>query len=97
MNRQEIIGKLSNFMAAGFFILLVSVSAFGQTLYDSFSDGDFTNNPVFGGTTASWTVVANSDVAAGAAGSNTVRLAAPTVAGTEYLSSQITNFGTSQE
>ncbi|HVE55770.1 MAG TPA: carboxypeptidase-like regulatory domain-containing protein [Pyrinomonadaceae bacterium] len=42
-------------------------------------------------------VVANSDVAAGTTGSNTLRLNAPAFAGTEYLSSQISNWGTSQE
>ncbi len=90
------IKRLTLFTAAAFFVLAISASAFGQTLYDSFSDGNFTSNPMWGGTTASWTVVANSDVAAGATGSQTVRLNA-TTAGTSYLSSQIPVFSTSQE
>lgn len=71
-------------------------AAIGQTLYDSFSDGNFTASPVWGGSTGSYGVVANSDVAAGATGSNTVRLAS-TGAATVYLSSQIAAWGTGQE
>ncbi len=90
--------KLINFVAILSITLLLGATAFGQTLYDSFSDGNFTANPVWVGTTGTWMVVADSDAAAGAIGSNTVRLAAPTAtAGTEYLSSQISSFGTSQE
>lgn len=70
----------------------------GQTSFDSFADGNFTASPVWGGETASWTIVANSDAAAGATGSNTLRLNSPAVAATDYLSSQITtSWGTSQE
>lgn len=80
------------------FLYVSSVTAFGQTLYDSFSDGNFTADPVWGGTTSTWTVVANSDAAAGATGSNTLRLNVTTaVSGTQYLSSQISSWGTSQE
>jgi hypothetical protein len=92
-----LINRLSLVAAAAFFVFIGVASAFGQTLYDSFTDGDFTTNPTWTGTTTSWTVVANSDVAAGAAGSNTLRLSAPAVSGTEFLSSQIANWGTSQE
>jgi hypothetical protein len=75
---------------------LLSVKvAFGQTVFDSFTDGNFTASPVWGGTTATYGIVANSDVAAGATGSNTVRLAAA-AAGTQYLSSQISTWGGSQ-
>ncbi|MFN8863821.1 MAG: hypothetical protein ACK5W1_05865, partial [Flavobacteriales bacterium] len=72
-------------------------TSFSQTLYDSFSDGNFTSGPVWGGNTAEWTVVANSDAAAGATGSNTLRLNAPAVAATRYLSSQTASWGASQE
>ena len=83
---------------AAIVIIVVSGSAMGQALYDSFSDGNFTAAPAWGGTTANWTVVADSDAAAGATGSNTVRLNVPTTTtATEYLSSQIASFGTSQE
>jgi len=98
MNLRGLINKLSFYAMAAIFVLMVSAPAHGQALYDSFSDGEFTTNPSWGGTTGTWIVVADSDAAAGAVGSNTVRLNVPTVvAGTEYLSSQISNFGTSQE
>ncbi len=90
--------KLSVFPIAILFCLIMGGTAFGQTLYDSFSDGNFTANPVWGGTTSTWTVVANSDAAAGASGSNTVRLSVPAgAAGPQYLSSQIAAWGVSQE
>jgi uncharacterized repeat protein (TIGR02543 family) len=69
----------------------------GQTLYDSFTDGNFTASPVWGGSTSSWGIQANSDAAAGATGSNTVRLASTAVAATDYLSSQIASWSTAQE
>ena len=72
-------------------------SALGQTLYDSFADGNFTASPVWGGNTTAYGIVANSDAAAGVTGSNTVRLSAPATATTEYLSSQISVWGTGQE
>lgn len=67
-------------------------------LIESFTDGNFTANPVWGGTTSTWTVAASSDVAAGAAGSYTLRLNVTTaVAGTQYLRTQRTaSWGTSQ-
>ena len=68
-----------------------------STLVESFADGNFTANPAWGGTTTTWQVVANSDVAAGATGSNTLRLNATAVTGTEYLSTQRTAaWGSSQ-
>ncbi|MFM9903961.1 MAG: beta strand repeat-containing protein, partial [Pyrinomonadaceae bacterium] len=69
----------------------------GDTVYDSFADGDFTFTPVWGGNTTSWQIVVSSDAAAGATGSNTLRLNAPATAQTDYLSSQISSWGASQE
>ncbi len=65
---------------------------------ETFFDGNFTANPVWGGTTTTWSVVASSDVAAGATNSNTLRLnVISVVAGTQYLSTQRTaSWGTSQ-
>jgi hypothetical protein len=94
---KNLIDRLASIAAAAFFVLVISVTAFGQTLYDSFSDGEFTTNPAWTGAVGSWGVVANSDVAAGATGSNTLRLNPPAFAGTEHLSSQIANWGISQE
>lgn len=71
----------------------------GQTtvLFDSFTDGDFTASPIWGGETASWIMVPNSTAAAGATGSTTLQLNG-TGAATTYLSSQSTSsWGTSQE
>ena len=80
----------------GLFFLNSTISI-GQTLYDSFTDANFTASPVWGGNTTNWAIVANSDVAAGATGSSTVRLAAPALAQTDYLSSQISTWQSAQE
>ncbi|HRG81234.1 MAG TPA: T9SS type A sorting domain-containing protein [Chitinophagaceae bacterium] len=78
-------------------MLAFNFSATTQTLYESFSDGDFTNAPAWNGTASAWSIVANSDVATGAAGSQTLRLSAPAISQTEYLSSQLANWYASQE
>ncbi len=67
-------------------------------LIDTFADGNFTSYPAWGGTISTWSIVSNSDVAAGATNSNTLRLNVTTaVAGTQYLSTQRTaSWGTSQ-
>ena len=92
------INKLLAFSAVIFCLAVFNGASFGQTLYDSFADGDFTTSPAWVGTGTNWQVVADSDAAAGAVGSQTVRLNVPTaVGGTDYLSSQVANFGTSQE
>jgi len=59
-------------------------------LIDSFTDGDFTSNPAWSGSTSSWQIVTDSDAAAGATNSFTLRLNAPAVSQTEYLSVQRT-------
>ncbi len=77
-------------------LLITGITASGYAqLIDDFSDGDFTNNPTWTGTTANWTIVANSSVAGGTTGSNTLRLNAPADfngdgSGTSYLSTQRT-------
>lgn len=73
---------------------------FGMTshaqLNESFTDGDFTANPVWSGDTGSWIVSANSTAATGAIGSNTLRLDVATGSGVEYLSTPFSDWGTSQ-
>jgi hypothetical protein len=98
-SQRSAIRRLGFFLAATSVITLalMSVSVWAATLYDSFTDGDFTSSPVWGGNTANWQIVANSDAAAGATGSNTLRLNAPATSQTDYLSSQIGTWGTSQE
>lgn len=60
-------------------------------LIDSFTDSDLTVNPVWTGTVESWLVVRDSDVAEGADHCYSLRLnVGEAVAGTEYISSQIT-------
>lgn len=66
--------------------ILSAIGASAQ-LNESFNDGDFTANPVWAGT-ANWQIATNSDVAAGATSSNTLRLN-ENGAGTNYLSTQI--------
>jgi len=71
------------------FATLVALNSYAQ-LTESFSDGNFSANPVWVGNTGEWTIVANSDVAAGATGSNTLRLSAASgSSGTKYLSTQV--------
>jgi hypothetical protein len=70
-----------------YLVLCSSIAADAQ-LNESFSDGDFTAGPVWSGSTA-WQVVTNSDVAAGSAGSNTLRLNVVSGGGTAYLSTRI--------
>lgn len=67
-------------------------------IIDTFFDANFSANPTWSGTTSTWSVVTNSDVAAGATNSNTLRLnVTSAVAGTQYLSTQRTfSWGTSQ-
>lgn len=77
-------------------VLCLGTESWGQTLFDSFSDGNFTASPVWSGSTTNWGIQANSDAAAGANGSNTLRLAS-TGAATVYLSSQISSWTNSQE
>lgn len=76
----------------------MTASPTGQTLVESFTDGNFTANPIWGGTTSTWQIAASSDVAAGAANSNTLRLNMTSASsGTQYLRTQRTaSWGTSQ-
>ena len=80
------------------FILVLFISNLCRAqLAESFSDNDFTTNPAWVGSTASWQVIANSDVAAGAEGSRTLRLNAPSRSGVDYLSTQVRgNWGLQQ-
>jgi hypothetical protein len=64
--------------------LFVGVGSYGQTLFDTFSDGNFTTTPVWGGNTTAYAIVTDSDAAAGATGSNTIRLNGPATAQTDY-------------
>jgi hypothetical protein len=71
-----------------FLFLFAFHTGYGQW-YESFSDGDFTNGISWAGTNTAWLVVASSDAAAGAPGSNTLRLNTASGAGTQYLSTQV--------
>ena len=79
-------------------ISLMGKMGWGQTLLDSFSDGDFTSNPVWNGNTSSWTIVQSSDAAGGAESSYTLRLNhTVSESGQKYLSTQISTWGDEQE
>jgi hypothetical protein len=86
--------KVLSLIAFAFF---TGNGTYAQKTFDSFSDGDFTVSPVWGGNTGDWTIAVNSDVAAGATGSNTLRLNVASGGGTKYLSSQVATWGSSQE
>ncbi len=75
-----------------------TTSAASLAPIETFADGNFTANPVWGGNTTAFQVVASSDVAAGATSSNTLRLNyASASAGTRYIRTQRTaSWGTSQ-
>jgi hypothetical protein len=64
--------------------LMSSLFLKAQIFYDSFSDGDYTNNPPWSGNKPCWNIA---DATAGpdAAGSNTLHLAT-NIAGTDFLS-----------
>lgn len=70
-------------------LLFFIYSSLAAQLNESFNDGNFSADPLWNGNTASWQV-SGSDVAAGAAGSNTVRLNVATGGGAAYLSTQLT-------
>lgn len=73
--------------------LLVVKSSHSQTLYESFSDADFTSNPIWSGDVGSFTIVSNSDVSSGTSGSNTLRLSYGTNAsGVQSISTQISTW-----
>lgn len=69
-------------------MLFISVCLCAQ-LNESFSDGNLTANPSWSGNNSDWQVVANSDVAAGAINSGTLRLNVATGSGSTYLSTQV--------
>ena len=78
-------------------IVLASITGFCQIEFDSFTDGNITASPAWGGNTASWNIMPSSDVAGGAPGSFTLRLWGQNPSGTVYLSTPIYNWSVSQE
>src|SRR4051812_5034862 len=88
--------KVSKIIVLFSFFLLYQTKGYSQ-LDESFSDGDFTNGIVWSGTTASWNIATSSDVAAGAAGSSTLRLNVASGSGTQYLSTGISGSWGSQQ
>ena len=70
---------------------------FDYTVFDTFSDNDFTASPAWSGDTGSWIIVSNSDAAAGATNSRTLRLNAATGPNTQHLSSPISSWDAQQE
>jgi hypothetical protein len=88
--------KVSRIIALLSFFLLFQTKGYSQ-LGESFSDGDFTNGIIWSGTTASWNIATSSDVAAGAVGSNTLRLNVASGSGIQYLSTRISGSWGSQQ
>lgn len=84
--------------------LLIVFSLFvGYTMQaqisDSFTDGDFTANPVWSGDTGQWDVNNNSTAGAGVSGSMTLRLdgpSSPRTTDAEYLSTPFSDWKSSQ-
>ncbi|HXG01086.1 MAG TPA: T9SS type A sorting domain-containing protein [Bacteroidota bacterium] len=73
--------------------LVCTSNSLAQTVFtESFSDGNFTTNPAWGGTDSTWIIVQNSDVSAGTFNSYTLRLnKLAGTAGVQYLSTQRTD------
>ncbi len=84
-------------LAMLFSMVVMDTMALGQVI-DSFSDGDFTSAPTWGGDTGSWQIVTSSTSGPNAAGSETLRLNhGISEYGTQYLSTQrIGSWGTGQ-
>ena len=89
--------KLRLLLMTAVIMMTSFVNLYSQNLFESFSDGNFTSNPVWGGNVSDWNIVSNSDVSTGATGSNTLRLSVSSGSGTKYLSSQISSWGDGQE
>ncbi|MBL7943152.1 MAG: hypothetical protein JNM00_10320 [Flavobacteriales bacterium] len=87
---------LSSYVPASF-----SRAYFDLNITDSFTDGNFSASPVWSGDAANFTVVNNSDVStlsgSEAIRSYTLRLNAPAVSQTEYISTPVTSWGGNQE
>lgn len=71
--------------------------SFEYLTVDAFSDANFTTNPVWSGTTSSFSMQTNSDAAAGFNGSQTLRLAGPSSGGNDYISTPITDYMATNE
>ena len=89
--------KRVGFLLAALLCIAISNVTVPAQSVDSFSDGNFTSNPAWTGDTANWTIVANSDVAAGATGSNTLRSNGPGGGGgSRQLRTQIADWSAQQ-
>ena len=96
MNLQLKSNRMKALYSAFLLLFFASNVGLSQTLIDTYSDGNFSATPAWSGD-ANWTISANSDVAAGATGSNTLRLNVASGAGTQNLRTQIATWGTTQE
>src|SRR5690606_3745252 len=100
-NKKLIRNKLRNFVTCFYYfqlresmkaklffvgIIVIFSSSIYSQLIDSFSDGDFTNNPAWSGTLDNWQVVTNSTAGVNTSGSFTLRLNGPSNDSVQYLS-----------
>lgn len=69
-------------------VLFVIAGRLSAQLNESFEDGNFTSDPAWNGNFSGWQII-SSDVGAGAANSNTLRLNVATGSGTAYLSTRV--------
>ncbi len=76
---------------------ITSGNILAGTPFETFADGNFTAAPVWTGDTTNWTIQANSTVAAGATGSQTLQMFGAVLAETDHLRTQITDWGVAQE
>jgi hypothetical protein len=88
----------AQFLTALFVIAMTTNPFVWGEAVESFGDGDFTSNPAWTGDVSSWEIVADSDVAAGASNSNTLRLAyGVSESGQQFLATQrMGSWGTEQ-
>jgi hypothetical protein len=65
--------------------------------FETFTDGNFNDNPVWTGDVANWSIVSNASAGSNSTGSQTLRLNVASGSGTQHLRTPFTNWQNEQE